>query len=258
MPAPLPTPARGIAVWDLRGAAAALRVEHAGSAPLVEAPAAAAAWADLRAANPRLHDGRVVLVHDAEPPTGRLRAAPGDFRTLAVQHHPAVGDCGVRALGVKGVLIGEDARGEPRVLLARRGSQTRVYGGQWEIGPAGMVDGPAIDRLQRHGLELPDLAGIVLEEGHEELGADLAAACDPPVSAFLLRDDIAFSFDVIFALRWRAQVAPKAGLCAAAGCAWEYVGAAWLSRADLGRFRQTCPGALTPPSEAVLHALGWL
>ena len=110
--------------------------------PLIERlPADATAWSEqhetvwktMLDANPRLHDGPIWSVVEAD--AARLTVRADRYKRLAVQDDATIGWLGVRQLGVKGLVIGHDRAGTPRVLLARRGSETRIYAGMWEIAP---------------------------------------------------------------------------------------------------------------------------
>lgn len=214
--------------------------------------AADSAWAQMCAENDRLHDGPILAVRSIDGAASTITCARSRYRELALQHHPAVGDRGVRMLGVKGLITGRDRAGREHVLIARRGPQTRIYGGLWELCPGGGVDVPADASTISHD----DLARTVVHEAEQEMGVKLAAAdCRPP--AALVQDDTAFSLDLIVPVAWPGTVDPRRGLCAADGCEWEYLDAAWLALQEVGAFAAANCHAITPPTLAVWRWRGW-
>jgi len=214
-------------------------------------------WASLCANNPRLRDGTILTVRDLDldgpqdPAT--FTVAPASFRHLAVQTDEF--ELGIRLLGVKGLIVGHDEAGREHVWIARRSPQTRIYHHMWEIAPAGGVD------LLAEGTS-PDAAAVfrrvVVDEAREELGIDLspeAAGAAHPVA--IVHDEIARSIDVIVRVDWPGTINPRAGLCTATGCNWEYSDAAWLARADAGEFDRKHHAAIVPVMRAVLRWMGW-
>jgi 8-oxo-dGTP pyrophosphatase MutT (NUDIX family) len=242
---------RGVTVLGLSGGRVpALGVEKRPPGTTITwTDAMAAAWGRMVEANPRLHDGPIWSVRAVD--AAGLVVEADQYRRLAVQDDPAVGDIGVRVLGVKGMLIARDETGAERLLLGRRGGETRVYGGLWEIAPAGGVS-------PRRGLDEHVLRETLAEEMHEELGMEIDDAAATPLC--LVRDDLAWSVDVVMAVAWPAVV-PSSGagrvVCAVDGCAWEYVDASWLSRAEVAKFVEGSSRAVSPPTLAVLRWAGW-
>ncbi|MBY0396589.1 MAG: hypothetical protein K2X91_09000, partial [Thermoleophilia bacterium] len=98
------------------------------------------AWARLCAQNPRLHDGPIWAVAHAD--AAEIAVYPDRYKRLSIQADPAVGDLGIRQLGVKGLSVAPGADGRPRLLLARRGPRVRTYPRLWETAPAGGVTLP--------------------------------------------------------------------------------------------------------------------
>jgi len=219
-------------------------------------PACEHAWRELLDGNDRLHDGPIWSVVELSPAALVVRAER--YKRLCVQVDSRVGDLGVRVLGVKGLLTGTDKHGTRRVLIARRGSATRIYQGLWELAPAGGVD-------VRAALSPGALVATLRGELREELGEHAAEVVEgvAPVFVAAVIDPIALSVDVIAQLAWPAVVDPRAGLCADAACSWEYVDLAWVSAGDLAAMLAGAPGGephavLSPPTLAVLSWLGWL
>jgi 8-oxo-dGTP pyrophosphatase MutT (NUDIX family) len=246
---------RGVTVLGLSsGRMPSLRVERRpAGAPATHAviwtDAMAQAWGRMVDANPRLHDGPIWSVRSAD--ASGLIVEADQYRRLTVQDDPTIGDLGVRVLGVKGMLVAHDETGAERLLLGRRGRETRVSGGLWEIAPAGGVS-------PRRALDERVLHETLAEEMHEELGMEIDDTAATPLC--LVRDDLAWSVDVVMAVTWPVVV-PSSGagrvVCAADGCAWEYVDAAWLSRAEVAAFVDGSRRAVSPPTLAVLQWAGW-
>lgn len=211
-----------------------------------------AAWKRMCDANLRLHDGPILSVRASDLNSGMIACVVDSYARLAVQRDPSVGDLGVRLLGVKAMLVGRDADGVERVLLARRGSQTLAYPGMWEMGPAGGVEVPA---PSVNALSSVDLIATVVREGREELGMEIAPRSAGVVA--IVFDGIAHSVDAIVAAVRPGMVDSRAGACGDS-CGWEYVDVSWLSREELIAFSVKSPGAISPPTSAALEALGWV
>lgn len=138
-------------------------------------------WHRLQQANPALFDGRVLHVlgvHRNGHGGVTIHLAESSYRYVAVQD--ARFDCGVRTLGVKGLV-----RHEGKVLLGRRASWVHHYPGEWEFAPAGGVE-PGRDPAQ-----------VILDELKEETGCSPAGA---PIARAMLLDDEAFSWELIYDL----------------------------------------------------------
>jgi 8-oxo-dGTP pyrophosphatase MutT (NUDIX family) len=204
------------------------------------------AWAEMCAANPRLHDGPIFAVTDASTPQS-LVVALGGYRDLAVQGHRladgnVVPDPGVRMLGIKAIITARGTDGQDHALILRRGPEVRMYPGMWEIGPAGAVDVPASanasPRPGEMAIDWNGLLATLCREAEEELGIDLAAMAEPApgggvgIARWVCDDRTARSIDIIVQVRWRAAVDPKAGWCQLGREGWEYTDAAWLARRD--------------------------
>lgn len=222
-------------------------------------------WAALCAENPRYHDGDILSVARIAGDGGVIECAPDRFKRLAVQRDGR--DLGVRLLGVKGMIVGRDERGGEHVLIARRGPQTRVYHDQWEIAPAGGIDG-VVDRSvlaraaagERVDLGERVVVAALLEEAREELGLEIdPAGCR---AVCIVRDEVARSVDVIVRVDWPRPIDPRRAVCGGGGfCAggngWEYTDSAWLSRADAPGFEARAAGSLVGPMRAALRWAGW-
>ncbi len=210
-------------------------------------------WADARADNPRLRDGEVLSVGAIDPGAGLIHTSRSTYKRLVAQN--ATLDLGVRMLGVKGLLIGRDTHGVEHVLIARRGGDTRVYGGMWEIAPAGGVSVPPRS-VAELGPEV--LRDTLADEAHEELGLDLDVSAARPVA--VVRDDVARSVDVIVRLDWPSSggiIDPRASVCTLGRDDWEYVDTAFLSRSDAAAFDKRASGEIVGPMRVVLRWLGW-
>ncbi len=201
-------------------------------------------WKALRAKNPRLHDGPIWTVADATAAT--ITVAKARYKHLAVQHDPAIGDLGVRQLGVKGLTVAIDRAGEPRILIARRGWRVRTYANMWETAPAGGVDTGA-------PLTEQSVAESLAREAREELGIDPAASLPSIRSVALIHDPAARSVELVAILPWPAQFDDGWSLAPGREEAWEYTQARWLPRSEVNAFLQATSSAeLTPPARWIL------
>ncbi|MFO0492472.1 MAG: NUDIX domain-containing protein [bacterium] len=205
-------------------------------------------WSEMLDANGQLHDGPIWAVRSIGPDALVVQA--DQYKRLAVQADPRIGDLGVRLLGVKGLLVGRDASGTERILLARRGGQTRIYQGLWETAPAGGID---VRQLLGHQA----VRETLLTELHEELGLTMPPGVQERIVA-ALRDPIARSVDLIARIDWPDAVNPHATLCHTGTHAWEYIDSAWTSPQDVAAMLANNPATLSPPTLAVLRWLGWV
>lgn len=232
----------GVEVWgfgpETANAALSIRIDPHGP------PAASAevkrAWAGLCAANPRLFDGPVLSVVWFDADEASMLTRPDRYQRLAVQPRVATG---VRMLGVTALLSSRDEAGGERLMLGRRGASTRIYGGMWELGPAGGLDSWHAGQL------VIDPAAIIeqaADEVQEEAGLDVSGGS----IIGLVRDDTACSYDVVVRIevgRGEARAARADG--------WEYSEIAWLAREEAPAF--LAGERVIEPARAVLRALGW-
>ncbi len=205
-------------------------------------------WSEMLDASARLHDGPIWAVRSIGPK--ELVVQADQYKRLAVQADPRIGDLGVRLLGVKGLLVGRDASGIERILLARRGGQTRIYQGLWEAAPAGGID-------VRQTLGHQAVRETLLTELHEELGLTTPEGAQERIVA-AVRDPIAHSIDLIARIDWPEAVNPHATLCHTGTHAWEYNDSAWASPQDVHTMLANNPATLSPPTMAVLRWVGWV
>jgi 8-oxo-dGTP pyrophosphatase MutT (NUDIX family) len=214
-------------------------------------------WGLLKRENPRYHDGELLVVRGIDAGARRVRLARGRFKPMAVQGEGL--ELGYFGLGVKGLVIGRDARGAEHVLIARRGPETRIYQSMWEVCPAGGVEpgGEPAGEVAGDAVSLATVMAALVSEGREELGVDLSSAGKRVVA--VVRDSIAHSCDVIVRVDWAGLVNPRASVCRAGGEGgqWEYIDSAWLSRADAARFDREHGAAVVGPARAVMRWMGW-
>ena len=205
-------------------------------------------WSEMLDANAQLHDGPIWAVRSIGPE--ELVVQADQYKRLAVQADRRIGDLGVRLLGVKGLLVGRDASGTERILLARRGGQTRIYQGLWETAPAGGIDA-------RQTLGQTAVHETLQTELHEELGLTMPEGAHERIVA-AVRDPIAHSIDLITRIDWPKAVNLHATLCHTGTHAWEYIDSAWTSTQDVHTMLANNPATLSPPTLAVLRWLGWV
>lgn len=247
----------GITLYPLASGAALRCIRDPLGASLAEHPNVPRVWAVACAANPHLHDGRMISVRAIAQHGARLSIADDHYRRLVAQSHADVGDLGVRLLGVKALILGADRTGREHVLINRRHPQTRVYGGMWEVGPGGGANELAtLPASEADPITAAHLLAHLDRESREELGIDLLArtASEPPErssAAAVINDSIAQSVDVVFVRRWLGAVDPRSSLCALEGRDWEYIDSAWLAIDDLPAFDTQHAHAITPPTRAL-------
>ena len=208
-------------------------------------PAVAARWEQLRRENPRHYDGALLSVVTFDPEHAEILCRRDRYQRLAVQ--PQV-PTGVHQLSVTGILTATDGGGRGHVLLGRRGLQTRIFGGMWEIGPSGGVAAPAANI---ESLTNDDLVRHLADEVAEEVGLGLPGG--KPVA--LVRDEEAFSDDVAIAcdLGSLEDVGPGT-----MGANWEYSEILWLPVDAVPQFDAAHEKEIIGATRALFRVLGWI
>lgn len=199
------------------------------------------AWLRSRAANPRLHDGPIWSATSAT--TDAITVHLDRYKRLTVQADPAIGDLGVRHVGVKGLMTAVDEQGRKRILLARRGPNTRAYPNLWEIAPAGGVEANA-------PLSPDSIIATLTQEAREELDVDASSSAAAASPFLLVRDEVACSVVFMVQLRWPELFDPAWRLPET----WEYSDARWLTHDETSRWLHASPHQITPPARAALDA----
>lgn len=254
-----PAPAEALKRMRVRELGSPLRVVCEGSAHrrrgAVAQPESAEVervWAELCAANPRLHDGHILQVLEVNAAAGEIVCAVGSYKLLSVAGRVPTGTL---QLGVKGLVIGLDVTSRPHVLLGRRSQQTRLYGGMWEVAPGGGIDPPAA-LLEGNNCELSeaDVLRELAKEGREELGIEIQPH-DCRVVA-VVRDEIARSEDVVVRVELPGTIDLACGL--KGEHAWEYGDTRWVMLADLALFDADHAAEITPPTRAIFRWMGWV
>ncbi len=218
-------------------------------------------WEAACAANSRLHDGGIaalVAIEQGSPVPGvTIRLRRERYARLVID---TPGMVAPTMLGVKGVLIGRDAQGEPHVFIQRRHAHTRVYPGCWEIGPGGGLDvsGEAI------ALTPAALVEQLRSEIRGEMGLDAATVglgvggeLSGHSASFGLEDRAAQSFDVCFVVAWPGVIDAACPPGDAGVRDWEVTQTAWLAKAEAAAWVKSAGERVAPPMRAILRHLGW-
>jgi 8-oxo-dGTP pyrophosphatase MutT (NUDIX family) len=205
-------------------------------------------WAERCAENPRLFDGPILAFAGFGDP---MTVRPDTFRALAAW--PGVPGA-VQQLGVTGVLLASDESGVEHVLLGQRGRSTRVYGGQWELGPSGGVDPPTNTTTTEIGEDA--IVAALLGEITEEIGLTLAPASVRIAGA--IDDVIGGSVDVVAIATLRETVGQLRAMqdAAVADHAWEYEQTRWV-RTDTVEAFDAAHGVI-PPTRTIFRAFRWV
>lgn len=238
---------RAVEVVPLAPDRATLRVLiDPGSVPEAT-PEVERAWRELRSRNPRLFNGEILSVREIDAGRGEIRCRRDTYQRLAVQH---MVEAGVEQLAVNGVLVARDRAGREHVLLGRRGHGTRMYGGLWEVGPAGGIDppGPGVDRIEHAGL-----VAQLAREVHEE--ANLDRAVEEARAVAVVYDGIARSYDIVLRV-------DLPGVLDDPGSPprprqWEYEELRWVAVAEVRGFARAHEGEMVGATRAILGFLGW-
>ncbi len=207
------------------------------------------AWGELRARNPRLFDGPVLLVDHAElAHRGLLLARRGTYKTLATAE--TLGRDDVRALGVQGVVMACDGAGDACVLLGRRGSDVRIYAGVWENAPSGTVE-PS----RGSAIGMRELLAALAEEATEEVGVDLRLG--RPRCVAVIDDACARTVDVVLRIDLPGPVTSRVLACQDQECGiGEYTMAAWSPMDEVRAWVEREPDVVSPPTRALVRWWG--
>jgi len=204
-----------------------------------------ARWGELVAANPRMFNGPLLSVVGADLGSGAIECGRDDFKQLAVQDRVKTG---VEILAVSGVVVARDGRGREHVLLGKRGAQTRVYGGMWELGPSG---GMPLPRDGVAALGLDDFVEHLREETREEAGIEMdGAAC---TCVGFCRDFVAHSLDVMVRVEMRERIEELVSRSRD----WEYEDVKWVAVDEVAAFDQQHAPEIIGPTRAFFRVLGW-
>lgn len=238
----------GVEAWA-RPADGALRVTvragRAGPRDARTEAAVEARWADLVASNPRMFNGPLLSVAGADLASGAVECVRDDFKHLAVQDRVRTG---VEILAVSGVLVARDRAGREHVMLGKRGVQTRVYGGLWELGPSG---GMPLPREGVSELGLDDFVEHLREETREEAGIEIGGAfC---TCAGFCRDFVARSLDVMVRVELRERVEEVASRARD----WEYEDVRWVAVDEVEGLDRRLGAGIIAPTRAFFRVMGW-
>lgn len=203
------------------------------------------AWQRACAANPRLHDNPIWSATSAD--ADRITVQLDRYKRLTIQSDPAIGDLGVRHIGVKGLMTAPDerTRGGEQILLARRGPRTRAYPGLWEIAPAG-----GVDVVENQPLSVDSIIATLIQEAREELGIDASPSAAAARPFLMVRDETARSLVFMVHLPWPSLLDHAWRLPQT----WEYTDSRWLTRDGVKQWLQSSPHQITPPAAAALDA----
>jgi hypothetical protein len=221
----------------------ALRVEIG---PLIHRPldrAVEARWRAMCAENPRLFDGPILALESIDMEGATIHCRRDHYRFLAVQ--PAV-PTGIEQLSVTGVITTKGPGGAEHVLLGRRGADTRIYGGLWELAPSGGIDPPAPGASS---LLWEDLVGQVQAELETETG--LGARIHQAKLVCIARDASAGSADLVVC----ATLAGSIDELPPGRTNWEYSEVLWLPISAAAAFAAREP--MIDTSREVMSLLGW-
>jgi 8-oxo-dGTP pyrophosphatase MutT (NUDIX family) len=204
-------------------------------------------WSRMQRENPRLFGGGIYNVLSLDPGRGRILAAYDLYKRLVVQ--PEI-DTGVNQLSVSGLIIAPGDDGRRRILIGKRGEQTRMYGGMWQICPAGGVEPPE-DTGSLRTLTHEDLTAQLERELEEEVGMRLGGAGAPRPIA-IIHDAAARSYDIVLRVDFDHPCPPRPQK----GAGWEHAEIRWVPLEEIPEFcsrRQVIAA-----TRALFGSLGWL
>lgn len=232
-----------ITIWNLRGREPLVTVEGNHEPPPGIESRAEGTWQRLRAENPRLFDGPILALAEFDPCIAHVRCRRTTYKWLSAQDEL---DIGVVLVAVNGVVTARDRAGQPHVLLGRRSPQNRMYGGMWELSPAGGVEPPPHD------------GPVPAETLHAQLHRELQEECglrDPahPAPLAFYRDTAARSFNVVFLMELARPVEELVRDTRPAH--WDCDAAQWVARDEITLFLGSQP--VIDASRALLAWLAW-
>jgi hypothetical protein len=237
-----------------RAASSDLRVHIVDALPPPhDAAAAASLWRSMCDANPRLFDGPILSVSVIESKgesIHALRVRCGSYAALAVQNPQIAGhvETGTDQLSVTAVVLAKGQSGRERVLLGRRGANTRIYPSMWELGPSGGVDPPSLDT---HEVTRDMIEKQVDAETHEEIGESLRVRVESiPAITY---DPIARSYDIVALCRAESIFSPDF-----AQANWEYEGSLWISLSEIATFDREHARSIIAPTRSLFRFFGWV
>lgn len=213
-------------------------------------------WSDASAANPRLFNGPILRFRSFDPTARTILASRDTYQRYSMQRFDArtsTFERDVYHLAVTGVLLARDEAGREHVLLGRRGRETMLYPGHWELAPGG-------------GLDSTDVYAQLLAEMEEELGLRVSTEprlFEPPGPGDVLGlaiDPNAPSADIVLRLRARADVRTlRSAIADAPGeHSWEYGSTRWVAFDEVAAFAAAESGRTIPPTLAILRGIGWI
>ncbi|MCG3124971.1 MAG: hypothetical protein GIKADHBN_03480 [Phycisphaerales bacterium] len=243
-----------VRIWPLRaGGTLVLQAEAGTDAGAAFDERAEKRWAEMCAANPRLHDGPIWSVTSFNEATGVIGVRLDRYSRYAVR--PSIGR-GVRMLAVRGVVTAVDAGGVEHVLMGLRSPQTRVYGDMWEVLPGGGLpaDAGAGDQPAQQPPRAEAFVAHLQQEAREEAGLEVAAAeCR---FAGVCDDSHAGGFDVLMRVRLgrpletvRAEMGSRD---------WEHAKVQWLAVGEVAAFDRDHGAEISPPTRAIFRHHDWV
>ncbi len=234
----------GVRIWSVQPMSEGdLRVEVEEGTEAGEDERVERAWAALCAANPRLHDGPILSMTSFDPVAGRIGCRRDSYKRLSVQD--AV-ETGVVLLSVSAIVTVPDGHGREHVLLGRRSESTRIYGGMWELAPAGGLDGGVTGPVPG-----ARLIGQLAEELREECGITEPIGAARP-EAFC-RDERACSFNIVY----RVRLAGPLGALRYGVRHWDCDEALWLPVSIVRDFVRQNGEKIIAPTRALLRLMEW-
>lgn len=219
-----------------------LHIEIEGERPTL-ADSIRASWQTAQSENPRLFDGPILAVRSVDVASGHVIARLDRFAHVVCQ--PGGRSVPTTILSVTGVVEAGD-HDSPRMLLARRGAQTRSYPGMWEFAPAGGLEASASPA----SLDLEGVMRTLRTELREEVGV-VSPLCDARAIG-LVFDPRARSLDVIVRARIEGEPPP---LRTGGEHAWECADARWIDAAELDRMLATLEGGVIEPTLEIARHL---
>ncbi|MFG0313969.1 MAG: NUDIX hydrolase [Phycisphaerales bacterium] len=169
------------------------------------------AWAKLCAENPRYFNSPMLSFESSSSHNADIVASVRPYMLHAVRDTI---DVGISLLAVTAVVVLDD-----RVLIGKRSTHSHRYGGLWELGPSGGIDGPDhADAIDREGL-----LAEALREVEEEAGFFPEVIRHHAVA--LIHDHLVGSADIAVVMEIKAPQALRVN--------WEYDETRWVTLDEL-------------------------
>ncbi|MEL6499613.1 MAG: hypothetical protein AAF937_10165 [Planctomycetota bacterium] len=242
------TPSEAIELGDTDPASITIRITDEPVPPATRA--VVECWDAMRIDKPRLFNG--TLLSYTEHRGSEITVRRDSYQRMAVQAVDAsLISPPVMQLSVTGLLVARDNAGKPHVFVGRRSHETRIYGGLWELGPAGGIDPPPVSHTSLNHLDVFRQLEIEL---HEETRLNIDWSAGPIVA--LTIDRHATAADIIMRMDVGSPLEDITPHAQPRKHRWEYEATRWVACHEFEQFVLDAP--CIPPTISLAKLVGAL